>query len=90
MTLILTFRIVNVKYKYGNGKTLCEFQFVGIIKICHRLRDINSRNVHDLDIDLHNVPRSNVNMPIERPHAIFSDGNVNVCLICHRLRVNRF
>ena len=39
--------------------------------IGHRLQDINSRNVHDLDPDLQNRPRSNVNMPIERPRVGF-------------------
>ena len=63
---------VNAKYKYSIWKALCNFVFVGntnVCPICHRLRDINSQNV--LDADLWNGPRSNVNMPIERPHATF-------------------
>ena len=31
----------------------------------HRLCDIHSQNVYDLDFDLPNGPRSNVNTPIE-------------------------
>ena len=51
---------------------LGDFQFVGnsnVCPICHHLRDINSRKVHDLDYDLLISPRSNVNMLIERPHV---------------------
>ena len=39
--------------------------------ICHHFRDINSPNVRDLDTDGYNETRSNVNMPIEIPHATF-------------------
>ena len=69
----------------------CEFIFVGtsnISPICQRLRHINSENVHALDPDLKNGPRSNVNMPIERPHGTFCVGNGNVCPICHCLQDN--
>ena len=44
---------------------MCDLPFVA----CHRLRNIYSRNVHDLNIDLYNLPMSNVNISIERPHA---------------------
>ena len=40
-----------------------------VCSICHRLRDIDSGIVHDLDLELQNRPRSNVNMPIELPYA---------------------
>ena len=33
--------------------------------ICHRLGDIHNRIVHELNLDLKNGPRSNVNMSIE-------------------------
>ena len=36
----------------------------------HHFRDINNRNVHDFDLDLCNGPRSNLDIPIERPRAI--------------------
>ena len=39
--------------------------------ICHHLRDIRNRNVHDLNRDLENGERSNVNMPIERAYIGF-------------------
>ena len=35
MTLILTLRMgVNVKYKYANGKALCNLPFVGNNNVC--------------------------------------------------------
>ena len=46
---------INAKFKYADGKGLCNFLFVGnnnVCPICHPLRDINSRNVHDFDPDL--------------------------------------
>ena len=54
--------------------------------ICHRLQDINSRNLHDLDPDLYNGERSNVNMLIERPRATFVVLEITVCPTFHRLR----
>ena len=36
--------------------------------ICHHLRDIRSRNVHNFDLDLLNGLMSNINMPMERRH----------------------
>ena len=48
-------KCVNVKYKYANEKALCNFLFVdnsNVCPICHRLRNINGRIVHDLDPDL--------------------------------------
>ena len=38
---------------------------------CTRLRDIHSRNVHVLDLDIQNSPRSNVSKPIEWPYKTF-------------------
>ena len=52
--------------------------------ICHHLRYIRNRNVHDLDLDHDldidldldldhwNSPRSKVDMPIKRPHMFFN------------------
>ena len=37
-----------------------------------------SRNVRHLDLDLYNGPRADVNMPIEKPHATFCAGKVEV------------
>ena len=91
MTMALTLEWINVIYKDANGKALCNFPFVGnsnVCSICDHLRYINSQNVHDLDPDFWNGPRSNVNMPIERPHANFCVGYSNGCPTCHRLRHN--
>ena len=52
-----------------------------VYHICHRLRDIDSRNMHDLDFDLFSRPRSNVNMSMEMLHVTFCVGNSSVtCL----------
>ena len=37
----------------------------------HHLRDIRNQNVFDLDIELWNEPRSNVNMSIESPNLTY-------------------
>ena len=61
--------------RYTNRMAVCNFLFVGKSNVCpiyHRLWDTLSRNVHDLDLDLSNGPRWNVNTPIERPHATFA------------------
>ena len=74
MTLILTFRMGSMSYKYANRKAMCNFLFVGntdVCHICHRLRDINGRNVHNHDLNVWNWPRSNVNMLVWMPHATF-------------------
>ena len=42
--------------------------------------------MHELDTDLWNGPRSNVNMPIEKPRATLCFRKSNVCPICHYLR----
>ena len=60
---------VKLKPKYTNWNLICGFifDFNSFWRNCHRLRDVYTRNV--LDLDLYNGPRSNVNMPIERAHA---------------------
>ena len=58
-TFTSNFRIV--KYKYANGKAACYFLFIGNINVClifQRLRDIDNKNMHDIDLDLQNGPRS--------------------------------
>ena len=35
------------------------------LHICHYLHDIHGKNVHDLDLDLHNRSRSTVNMQLK-------------------------
>ena len=50
------------------------------------MRDVDSVIVHDIDLDLCNGPRSNVNMPMESRYATIFVGNCNVCPICHRLQ----
>ena len=80
-----------VKYKYAKGKAICNFLFgdnSNICTICHSLWDINSWNVHDLAPELYNWSRSNVDIPIERPHATFCVDNSYVCPICHHLKDN--
>ena len=42
--------------------------------------------MHDLEHELQNRPRSNVNMPIERLHATFCLGNSNICPMWHGSR----
>ena len=62
------------KFNYANEKTVCDFRFVdnsSVCHICHHLRDIHSRDVHDLDVDLSNGPRSNLTMQMGRPYASF-------------------
>ena len=54
---------------------VCDFIFVvisNVCPICHRLQGIINQNVHDLDPDLKNWTRLNVNMSVERPHATFN------------------
>ena len=85
--LSLSSEKVNVKCKSVNGKPTCDSLFVGnsnFCPICHCLRDIDSQNVHDLE--LQNGARSNVNMLLERPHATSCVGNRYVCPICHHFR----
>ena len=53
------------------------------------ISEICSPNVHDLDLDRWNYQRSNISMPIERPHSTLFDGNSNVCLIFYHLRDSR-
>ena len=70
MTLTWTFRMGKDKCKYTNrtptGNFLC-IDNSNVCSMCHRLLDIHRRNQHhfDLDLDLQNGPRSNVNITIE-------------------------
>ena len=60
-----------VKSKH-DGNPKCDFIFDGNINvclICYRFRDIRHRNVHEIDLDLYNDLRSNLNMPIKSSHA---------------------
>ena len=47
--------------------------------ICHRLRDIDSQNVLDLDLDIYNGTMLIVNIPTESAYAIIFVGNGNFC-----------
>ena len=63
-----------MKFKSGNRKPACDFIFVGngnVCPICQYLREIDSGNVHNLDLNLQNGPMSNINIPIERPYSTF-------------------
>ena len=53
--------------------------------LCHHLRDICNRIVHDLDLHLQSRPRLNVDISIKSPYVTFYVNN-NICLICHCLR----
>ena len=49
------FEKAKVKSNYANRKPICNFMFDGnsnAYPTCHNFRDIRSRNVHDLDVDL--------------------------------------
>ena len=87
MTWILTFRMAQGKMYICQSKGHMRLPMCWQLQclLCHRLQDIYSQNVHDLDLVLHNVQRSNVNIPIEMRHATFCVGNSNVCTFCHRL-----
>ena len=53
--LTLIVRMSQIKCKHDDGKVACHFLFLGdsnVNPICPHLRDIRSRNVHDLDFDL--------------------------------------
>ena len=59
----LTLDWANVKCEYTNRKATGDFLYIGtsnVCSICHSLRDIHDQNLHDLDLDLYNGPRSNV------------------------------
>ena len=62
--------LVKVKYKYANRKPIHEFildensNFSIYVTI-----SVHCRNVHYIDLDLCNEPRSNMNMAIESPCA---------------------
>ena len=74
ITLTLTSRTAKVKCKYANRKATSDYLCVGnnnVCPICHRLRDVKSRKVHDLNSDLQNGSRLNVYMPNERTRVTF-------------------
>ena len=58
---------------------------IATFALCRHLRSIRNRNVHNLDLDLYNGPRSNVDMPIETQFMRLFDGNSKVCRISHHL-----
>ena len=65
-----------IKLKSGNPNPTmsCNFPFSGTSNVCpiwHNFRKIRNRNVHDLDLDLQNGSVTNIDMPMERPYAIF-------------------
>ena len=57
-----------VKCKNANRKSTHDFLYdcnSNIGNINHHLRDVRNKNVHDLDLDFRNGPRSNANISIE-------------------------
>ena len=79
----------DVKSKSANRKSLCYFTFDGssnLNPICHHLKDIRYRIVHDLDLDLQTGSWSNLNIPIDSPCATsYLMAIVNVSPIFYRL-----
>ena len=62
-----------IKCKYANWNTIIDVLFVGnsnVCPVCHNFRDIHNKNVHNFD--LYYEPRSNVNIPVEEPHAVLA------------------
>ena len=62
-----------------------------VFSTCCHLRDIRSRNMHDLDLDLdfRNGPMSNVNRPIDRDYNSYYLMTMAVFAMCRRLRYSR-
>ena len=68
LRMTLTFRMGQYQMLLHNRKPIDEFLCIGnsyTCPICYRLRDIHSHNLHNLDFDLQNGTRSNVNTPFE-------------------------
>ena len=93
LTLIVTFKSVKIKSTCANWNPPTRFQFWWQLKwalpydpICHNFRDIRSRHVCDLDLELLNGPRSNVNRKAMCDFLCLV--NCSVCPICHRLPDN--
>ena len=65
--------LAKVIYKYAKRKIIADFLFSDGCNVCSinlLLRDdICSRNIHYLDLDLYNWPRSNVNVPIKSQYT---------------------
>ena len=57
-----------------------------VCPICRYFRDIHSRNVHDLDLDLWNGLPSNLDILMERPRAISQLITIAMIGICHHFR----
>ena len=78
--------LAKVICKYANRKTIADLLFDGRYNVCsinHLLRDICSRNMHNIDLDLYNGPRSNDQKPI---YDFLCVDNCHVWAICHHLR----
>ena len=56
---------------YANQKHFLFDSNSNVCPACRHLRDIRSWNMHDLDCDLYNGPRSNVIMPIESKFSTY-------------------
>ena len=69
----------------------CVTKFVGnsSVTICHRLRDINSQNVYDLESDHSELVNIKCKCASREAACDFLGvGSSNICPICHRLRDN--
>ena len=60
-----------------------------VCHICDNFRNIRSRNAHDFDRDLSDLPNSNVNVNRKATRDSLFVENSNASSICHRLRDNR-
>ena len=72
------------------SKAHMRFLFVAnsnICPICHRLQDIDIRNVHYLDLEFYNGPRSNVHLIMETPHAT-SERKINKMICAVQVKAN--
>ena len=67
-------------------KTCYSTAMVSFNPICHHLKDIHCRDMHDLDLDLWNWPRSNVNMPNESRYMTLFDVTSNCYPIWHHFQ----
>ena len=73
MPLTRTFTKDRGQGKYNKQKPIYDLLFDGnsnFLRISQHFQDIHWRNVHDLDLDLWNGPRSNVVTSIESPYMI--------------------
>ena len=58
-------------YQFKDNRRLSTYGNCNVCSINHRLRDICSRNMHNLDLDLYNGPRPIVNVPIKSQYTTF-------------------